>query len=887
MSRLYQRARDIFESAIELRATEREAYLQQVCDGNDELYEIVRDLLAADEDTEHDVTAGLASGVVDVIENLETEFDLSQTLANYRFIEKIGQGGMGSVYKAERCDDVFHKIVAIKIMRQGFDSEDRMRRFQNERQILADLEHPQIARLLDGGTTSDGRPYVVVEYVDGKPLTRYADDDQLTIRQRLGLFNECCRVVQYAHDHLIVHRDIKPSNFLIDKQGNLKLLDFGIAKMLEDAQAHYNNQQTAPLARLLTPDYASPEQVLRKAITTISDVYSLGVLLYEILSGTRPFYANMMTPAEYEDALLHQTPTPPSHYFDGRKPAPLPTFDAEKIARARKVTTTQLGRQLRGDLDVIVLHALASNSKDRYRSAEELARDIDRYLNAQPIQARPHSLWYRFGKLVQRRTAFVATSITAIAVTIAFTIFTYVQAIELERERNQALAEKQRAESVTQFMVDTYESFDPGHARGRDISAREVIDKGVERLSNELASHPKLQFDLKLTMARVYINLGHYNEAENVLYDMIHAADEGEQEAVEVLTMSLRLLASVLIRQGGYAKAIEAVERARLIDPEKALQPLTMAEDLMMLGKARANLQQLTDSRDSYNEALILYQQQLGPYHFKTASALNALAGVLRWLDDDERAVSLYRQAIMALTTHYDRDHPDLARSMLALANTYRSDNELEKAEEQALNALAMMQRLFREPHPDTASALNAMGLIAKKQGQYAQSADYFQRSVELKTQILGSNHPSVAISYFNLGTLRHRYLLDLPAAEDSLRKTVAIASETWDEQHINMTIFRAGLAFVLKDADQLDEAEDLLRVCIERIANHAGEGEQAANLAKIRSELASLMFKRGRYGEARRLIQLSLPVLIEEYGEDDLDTQRALQYQQDIDAML
>lgn len=886
MSQPYQLAREIFDVAIELGADKRDTYLQQACDGNDELYEIVSDLLAADGEAENDVTAELASGVINVIENLETEFDFSQTLANYRFIEKIGQGGMGSVYKAERCDDAFHKVVAVKVMRQCFDSEDRIRRFQNERQILANLEHPQIARLLDGGTTSDGRPYVVVEYVNGKPITRYSDEHQLSIRQRLILFNECCRAVQYIHEHLIVHRDIKPSNFLIDNQGNLKLLDFGIAKILEDTPEHFSQQATAPLSRLLTPDYASPEQVLRNTITTISDVYSLGVMLYEILAGTRPYYAGSMGPSEYESTLLHRAPTPPSQFFEGQATAPLPDFNPGKTAGNRKATAAQLGRLLRGDLDIIVLRALSSAPEDRYRSAEELASDIERYLNAQPILARPQTFWYRCKKLVQRRTATVIASALAFLVIISFTVFTYIQTVKLEHERNQALIEKQRAESVTQFMIDTYQSFDPGHPSGESISAREIIDKGLQRISNELGIDLRLQFDLKHAMAQLYTNLGHYKQAENVLNDLINNSDQIE-DSETVLPKSLRLMAHILVEQGRYLEAIETAELARTVNPDIASQALTMADDLMLVGKAQANLQQLANSRASYNQALTIYQQQLGPHHFRTASAMNALAGVLRWLDDDIQAVSLYRQAIMALTMHYNRDHPDLAKSMLALANTYRSNNKLTEAEEQASNALAMMQRLFREPHPDTASALNTMGLIAKKQGNYLAAANYFQSSLMLKTQTLGAKHPSVAISYFNLGTLQHRYLHDLSAAENSMRKTLAIAAETWNEEHINMTIFRAGLGFVLKDADQLDEAEDLLKTCISQIIQQNSENEQAANLAKIRSELASLMFKRNNYYEAEQLIQQSLPVLIEEYGENDADTLRAIQYQQDIDTML
>ena len=386
----------LFEAALEQPPGEREAWLAAHCD-DPALRARIEQLLAA-----HERSGGILDEPLhppsDQPESPPPDADVGRRIGPYRTVDLLGHGGMGSVYLAERADGQFDQRVALKLLRIGFDTEDRTRRFLAERQILATLTHPNIARLLDGGVAGAGQPFFVMEYVDGRPLGQYCDAHRLSIQERLGLFVTVCRAVQYAHSNLIVHRDLKPSNILVTDGGTVKLLDFGIAKLLDpDALPSHAVPRTRTGFLPMTPAYASPEQVRGEAITTASDVYQLGVVLYELLVGRRPYRVRGRTPSEIEHLICTKEPTRPSTAL-----AKVGKGPPEDVGRARKTSPDQLQRVLRGDLDMIALTALRKEPARRYDSAEQLAEDVERYLAGRPVTARAQTWGYRVGEFVRR-----------------------------------------------------------------------------------------------------------------------------------------------------------------------------------------------------------------------------------------------------------------------------------------------------------------------------------------------------------------------------------------------------------------------------------------------------------------------------------------------------
>src|SRR5581483_1679851 len=399
--------------------------------------------------------------------------------------------------------DQFRKLVAIKVVKRGMDTDYVLERFHNERQILAHFDHPNIAKLLDGGVTADGRPYVVMEFIAGQPIDEYCDARRLDVQARLELFLKVCSAVAYAHQNLVVHRDLKPRNVLVMDNGEPRLLDFGIAKMLGD-----DREVTMPGMRMMTPDYASPEQVRGEPVTTASDVYSLGVLLYELLSGHRPYQIKSYTPVEIEKVICGQEPELPSDAATrGRDDTGTESTAPSATAPSRPRGTAS---QLKGDLDNIILMALRKEPQRRYASVEQFAEDIRRHLEGLPVIARKDTFAYRAGKFVTRNKV-------AVSVALAFVLLLAVSLVVIVRQSVRAARERDKARQVAQFLAEIFKVSDPGESRGNSVTAREILDKGAERIDRELSGQPEVQATLMATIGQVYESLGLYDAAAPVL----------------------------------------------------------------------------------------------------------------------------------------------------------------------------------------------------------------------------------------------------------------------------------------------------------------------------------------------------------------------------------
>ena len=510
---LWQHADRIFDEALDLPPGQRAAFLDRACGGDVQLRALVERLLNAAEIEDPGFKSGgaLQGAFGDTFRKELTRSDnlaAGTLVGRYRIVREIGRGGMSVVYLAERADGQFRQEVALKLLQCGLATSQIARRFDRERQILAQARHPGVARLLDGGTTPGGCPYLVMEHVDGRPIDLYCDQERLSVPDRLRLFLQVAQAVEDAHRNLVVHRDIKPSNILVTADGHAKLLDFGIAKLL-DPTATSGEALTGSAIRLMTPAWASPEQVRGDPVTTASDVYQLGLLLYLLLTGCFPYDVGDGAPAVRMLAIAQQEPVRPSvaavspegcGVAPGQQPKTV-----EEIARVRDTTPGRLRRLLAGDLDAIVLTALCKEPGRRYGSVAQLVDDLERSLAGRTIGARPDSWAYRTGKLIRRHagafTAAVAASAVGLALGLAYTAG--------------LMQERDRARQEAEFLRELFEGSSQG-AQGEALTPRQLLDRGVARVDLELAEDPALQADLLEDLGEMYRSLGLHAEARDL-----------------------------------------------------------------------------------------------------------------------------------------------------------------------------------------------------------------------------------------------------------------------------------------------------------------------------------------------------------------------------------
>src|SRR5688572_22373654 len=550
---IHEQVTTIVAHARGLSTQDRGEYVRRACGADETLLshvllalgDAVGEKAAQEQGFWDDVAAG-ESNTATLVESLE-----GQRLGAYRIGRKLGSGGMGDVYLAERADDEYQQRVAIKIVRGGTFSPQIQSRLRMERQILATLQHPNIARLLDGGRTADGTPYLVMEYIDGEPIDIYCNRRRLPLQTRIELIRKVCAAVHYAHQNLIVHRDLKPSNILITPEGVPKLLDFGIAKLLDTRHSAQTLTVTHAEYRVMTPAHASPEQVRGDVITTASDIYVLGVLLYELLCGRRPFQLLGASLLEMERIICEQeAPTPSEMVARTARESPELLTD---IVASRSTTQARLQKFLRGEIDSIIGMAMRKDAERRYSSAEQLAADLERHLDGKPVLASKDTWLYRTRKFVGGHKLAVAASATAIVTLAAFATITFVQSKRIAYERDIATAERTRAEQVSSFLVELFELSDPSRSRGNQVTARELLDVGARRVQLGLADQPETRATLLSTIGRVYNSLGLHADSVTLLEDALAARIRIHGERHPKVATALTDLGRALCERGDLA----------------------------------------------------------------------------------------------------------------------------------------------------------------------------------------------------------------------------------------------------------------------------------------------------------------------------------------------
>ncbi|HKI96237.1 MAG TPA: serine/threonine-protein kinase [Gemmatimonadales bacterium] len=731
----WSRIRTLFERATTLPPEARTAYLDAECGHDASLRAEIDALLAADAEA----SGFLDRAVADAVREVGSGVQLGQRVGPYVLDRELAHGGMGAVFLGRRADDAYEAAVAIKVIR-GVRTGDLQRRFRTERQILASLDHPNIAHLLDGGATGDGVPYLVMEYVDGRPIDTYCDEEGLDLTARIRLFRRVCAAVDHAHHALIIHRDIKPSNVMVTADGAPKLLDFGIAKLLDPT----GEGETTTLA-LMTPSYASPEQILGKPIGVASDVYSLGVLLYRILTGRLPFDTEGTSAATLARQIVERAPP---------RPSACPGLSAPTA------------RALRGDLDAIVLTALRTEPERRYASPARLSEDLERYLDGRPVTARPDRVTYRAGKFVRRHVAAVATTAAVLIALVALTAF-YLTGLRAERDR--AELEAARTRKVAAFMGDLFSYANPATTGGREISARQMLDRGTERVTTDLDDDPETQTTLLLSASDAYRELGDNRQAVVVAQ---RAADISARRfgprSLEV-GRALAALALVVGRAIGDDSALVVARRADSIFRDHP------GEDPLGYALALHRLGWLMEVQGAYRASDSMLSRALALQRGRPDSDAGEVASLLN----------------------------DMGIERQELGDTVGADTLLQQA-------VALNRALYGPNHPETAIALGNLGIQRELEGRLADAVSLYRQSIEIERRLYGPTYPDEAAHYINLSRVL-RTMGRLRESDSAARAALAIDSAR-GPNHPYVAYDQRVLAAVVAKEGDLAEAERLFR---------------------------------------------------------------------------
>jgi non-specific serine/threonine protein kinase/serine/threonine-protein kinase len=730
----WEKVKQIFCSALELDPNKRAAFLDEACAEDQALLAEVQSLLAAHHDPES------------LLDNpwqgrLQAEMTVPLAIGPYQLVRKLGAGGMGEVWLAQQTTPV-KRQVALKLIRSSEHGGTVLQRFKWERQSLALMDHPAIAKVLEAGSTPTGQPYLVMEYVPGLPITEYCDQKKLTVRERLELFIRTCEGVQHAHQKAILHRDLKPANILVvevDGRPMPRIIDFGLAKMTAPLLDEHTILQTQAGTFLGTPGYMSPEQADggTEDVDTRTDVYSLGVVLYVLLTGCLPFEAKKTPVHEFLRRLREQDPPKPSTRIETEKATTTST------ASARGTDPGQLRTLLTGDLDWIAMKALEKDRNRRYGTPSELAADIRRYLNNEPIAARPASVVYQLRKYVRRHRIGVAFATVTLLLLIGFGIVQERQIQRITRERD-------RADRVSNFMTQMFKVSDPSEARGNSITAREILDRASVEIDSGLKADPEIQAEMMDVMGTVYSNLGLYPRAESLVKGAveIHSRLQGREDRSTL--QSLTQLGQILGDEGHYDEA-EKLQREVL---EKQLHLLGQDDKASLrtmntLAWSLVRQSRYDEAEQVQRRALEIARRVLGAEHPLTLQALRQLAAVRTQQGHYVEAEQMERELLEMRSRVLGPEHPETLIMMNNIGCTLQREGRFEEAEKMHRATLEILRRVMGAEHPYTLQSMSNLGRALIEVHRYPEAAKLLEDTWKRQTRMLGANHPDTAWSLY------------------------------------------------------------------------------------------------------------------------------------------
>ncbi len=858
----HNRIFELFHEAAALPEEDREAFLRGESEGDDSLIAEVLRLLAHDPGSLRPNPQTTAPDLVGTV------------IDQYRLLEILGSGGMGEVYLAEQEEPIRRKV-ALKVIKLGMDTKEVIARFRSERQALAMMDHPNIAKIHDAGATKEGRPYFVMEHVEGVPITHFCDRHHLPTRERLGLFVQVCQAIHHAHQKGIIHRDIKPSNVLVSRQDGVaipKVIDFGVAKATSREQTQ-STVLTVQGQLVGTPEYMSPEQaeMSGRFVDTTTDVYSLGVLLYELLTGMLPFDSGVLRMADFDEIrriIREDEPAKPSSRLS------TPSDQAILVAGNRQSSVSALSKRIRGELDWITMRALEKDRTRRYQSASEFALDIERYLRDEPVVAGPPSTTYRMTKLIKRHKRAVGTlSVIVMALAIGLGVST-AMFFRAESARERAVSEARKAERINTFMQEMLGSVNPAEM-GMDVTVRQALDEAAVNVETELADQPEIQAAVRSTIGITYAALGQYDAAEIHLTAALATRREVFGDEHPEVATGLYNLAALREMQGDYAEAERLFEEALTL--RKAVFGEVHAEvaaNLVRLGTVYSFQGRYDEAEPVLREALAMQQSLLGEEHADVADGLNNLATLLQRQGKYAEAEPLFRQSLALRRALYGEEHPHVASTLNELATLLQEQGRYAEAEAVFQEALAMRRELFGEEHPQTAASLGNLAVIMRMQGKYAEAEKFYREALATQERLFGEEHPDMAANLHNLGTvlkIQGRYA----EAEPYSRRAVAMVKKAFGDEHPHVATCMATLAGLLARQDKDAEAEAMYLTAL--AMRRKALGEEHAVIALNLNDLGILYQAQGRYEEAEARYQEGLAMQEKLLGPSHPDVARSL----------
>jgi eukaryotic-like serine/threonine-protein kinase len=801
----WKHIKQVFEEACLKQESERTGFLDVACASDSELRGEVESLLRSLTESGTFLEPPDMDPEARTALDLNSDHYIGRQVGTYRITKVLGYGGMGAVYEAVRDDGQFQKRVAIKLVRPAAYSKELIERFQQERRALARLEHPNIATLVDGGTTDEGVPYFVMEFVDGIPLDEYCEEKKLSVADRLDLFRLVCAAVQYAHQNLLVHRDIKPGNILVTPNGTPKLLDFGIAKFLNEAHQTEPSEVTRVGLRFITLEYASPEQIKGEPVTTTSDVYSLGVLLYKVLTGRSPYNFKTRLPHEMTRVVCEEQPPKPSTTSKHRPSEMLQSIPSEKLRR-----------QLAGDLDNIILKALQKEPHRRYSSVEQFAEDIRRHREGLPVLARPDTVRYRTAKFVQRHRFAVGAAAVLIIAILGGAAATLWQA-------NKAKKEAAKAEQISNFLQEMLSSADPAKS-GKDVTVVQTLDRAVERVERELVLQPEVAASLLHTIGETYLGLGQYVQAER------------------------ELKKSLFLRHQIFGSEHEEIS--------------TVLHSLAFLEQLRGN-QQGADSL--YQQAIAMYKGSGASLDIRYAAMLSDYSTLLREMRLPDKALHFIQEATEIHKSTGGKDTKEYAVLLTNLGGALQDTRQFRAADSVFRVALELMKEKLGENHIDVAQAINNFAFVLLNENKTAEAESLFRQSLDIRKKVLGENHPEVALALSNLaGIVLKRN--DFNEAEQLSLKALNLYRNTVNPDNLRLTSSLVFLGRIENMRGNGEKAERFLTeaLLIRRKALPSGH----YGILAVEAELGKAYALQHRYNEAEQLLKQAYENLLASMGD-------------------
>ncbi len=824
----------IFREVIELSPDERKAFLDEKCKDDPELRKEIESLIESDLKGEDFLETPPIKSIELMKDDNSPETFIGMEIGKYRVEEKIGDGGMAVVYSATRIDNQFEQHVAIKFIKRGMDTDEIIKRFKIEQQALAGLDHPYIAKIIDGGTTDNGLPYFIMELIEGEPIDKYCTTKNLSITEKLELFQKVCSAVQYAHKNLIVHRDIKPGNIFITQDGTPKLLDFGISKLLGSSNDQTSLTRTG--FRLMTLEYASPEQFKGQQITIATDIYSLGVVMYELLTGSFPYKFRSPLPHEIEKVICTTEPVKPSTAitrFTDNKMFEIKdvNINDQQIVKSNDKKRRKLKRSLTGDIDNIILKAMNKEPERRYTTVEQFAEDIKRHLTGLPVLARKNSVGYRSKKFFERHKAGVISAFLFFILIIAGAIAIIIQSNVAAKQRDRAQIEAIKVKKINSFLQDMLSSADPTEV-GKDVKVIDILDRAIKKIDTELKEQPEVKAELKTTIGITYESLGIYDKAEAQLRQALKIRQSFFGENNDETANSINNVAGILYSEGK-------------LDSAKIL----------------------------YEKSIEIHKRFPMPKHAELADALNNLGILNLDLGNYDAAIKNFNEAYSIYLELYGKQNSNTAALITNLALSYHYKGDLNSAEKLYRKALDISYKLPGNAELQIAHETNDLASLLRDKNDHAGALELFRKSLKIREKILGNNHPGLALAIYNLGVELY-YTRNYEEANSKINEAYKIWQKSLPPDHPYFSKIYYWFGKLYNEKGMTEKAKSyLLKSLALRLKK---QPDNKLIIAETRFELGRTYMLQKKYDKAEPLLSTNFDILKNELGDKSFETVEA-----------